>query len=238
MNTGKEIPVTKNDEYIVNIIDYGADGEGIAKINDFTIFVIGALKGEECKIHITKVLSSYAYAKIVEIIKESDKRVNKDCETYPRCGGCSLRHISYEETLKIKQNKIQNLVNKMLKKKVIVDETIGMNNPLYYRNKAIYPVSKSKKPGIYAARSHEVVEFNECKIQTLKSQEIAKYILENWEDTIYDEATGKGLLRNIMIREGFATKEIMVVIVQNGRKKYDCKNLIEKFPEIKLYSLL
>lgn len=233
MNTGKEIPVTKNDEYIVNIIDYGADGEGIAKINDFTIFVIGALKGEECKIHITKVLSSYAYAKIVEIIKESDKRVNKDCETYPRCGGCSLRHISYEETLKIKQNKIQNLVNKMLKKKVIVDETIGMNNPLYYRNKAIYPVSKSKKPGIYAARSHEVVEFNECKIQTLKSQEIAKYILENWEDTIYDEATGKGLLRNIMIREGFATKEIMVVIVQNGRKKYDCKNLIEKFPEIK-----
>ena len=95
-------PVKKNDELVVEIIDYGAEDEGIAKLNGYTIFVVGALKGEKCKIHITKVLSSHAFAKIVEIINKSDKRVEVDCNTYKRCGGCNLRHIDYKETLWIR----------------------------------------------------------------------------------------------------------------------------------------
>lgn len=229
----EEVPVKKNEEYIVEIVDYGTDGEGIAKINDFTVFVAGALKNEKCKIHITKVLSSYAYAKIVEILEKSEHRVQSDCKTYQRCGGCSLRHIDYQETLQIKRQKVQNLVNKMLNDKIIVDETVGMDKPVFYRNKAIYPISKTKMPGIFAARSHEVIEFEECKIQTINSQKIAKFILKNWNDSIYDEKTGKGLLRNIMIREGFATNEIMVVLVQNGEKKYDADKLVKEFPNIK-----
>ncbi len=229
----EEVPVKKNEEYVVKIADYGTDGEGIAKINDFTVFVAGALKNEKCKIHITKVLSSYAYAKIVEILEKSEHRVQSDCKTYPKCGGCSLRHIDYKETLQIKRQKVQNLVNKMLNDKIIVDETVGMDKPVFYRNKAIYPISKTKMPGIFAARSHDVIEFEECKIQTINSQKIAKFILEKWNDTIYDEKTGKGLLRNIMIREGFATNEIMIVLVQNGEKKYDASNLVKEFPNIK-----
>lgn len=228
-----EIPVKKNEEYIVDIIDYGSEGEGIAKINGYTIFVEGALKNERCKIHITKVLTSLAYAKLIEIITSSDKREVSDCLTYKRCGGCTLRHIKYDETLKIKQQKVQNLVNKILSDKIIVDKTIGMDNPLHYRNKAIYPVSQNKEIGIFAQRTHDVIPIDECKIQTKISQEIAKYILENWEDTIYDETCGKGLLRNIMIREGFGTNEIMCVLVQNGRKKYNPDKLIKKFPQIK-----
>lgn len=225
--------IKKNDEYIVEIIDYGANGEGIAKIDGYTIFVIGAMKGEVCKIHILKTLSSHAFAKIVEIIKKSESRVEADCTTYNRCGGCDLRHIKYEETLQIKKEKVQNLVNKMLDKKILVNDTVGMENPLYYRNKAIFPISKDKKIGVFAKRSHNIIPISECKIQTKISQEIAKYIVENWKYTIYDEKTRQGLLRNIMIREGFATHEIMCVLVLSENKKIDVSEIVEKFPEIK-----
>lgn len=232
--------VKKNDELIVDIIDYGANGEGIAKINGYTIFVLGALKGEKCKIHILKVLKTHAFAKVIQIIEKSSKRVEPDCSTFNKCGGCDLRHIAYGETLKIKQEKVQNLVNKMLKNKVKVNKTVGMENPTFYRNKAIYPVTQDKKVGIFAKRSHNIIPINECKIQTKISQEISKYILDNWKDSIYDEETGKGLLRNIMVREGFKTDEIMLVLVQNGEKnvfetnsKLKIENVIKEFPKIK-----
>ena len=128
----------------------------------------------------------------------------------------------------------------MLKNKVKVNETVGMENPTFYRNKAIYPVTQDKKVGIFAKRSHNIIPINECKIQTKISQEISKYILDNWEDSIYDEETGKGLLRNIMVREGFKTDEIMLVLVQNGEKnvfetnsKLKIENVIKEFPKIK-----
>ena len=232
--------VKKNDELIVDIIDYGANGEGIAKINGYTTFVLGALKGEKCKIHILKVLKTHAFAKVIQIIEKSSKRVEPDCSTFNKCGGCDLRHIAYSETLKIKQEKVQNLVNKMLKNKVKVNETVGMKNPTFYRNKAIYPVTQDKKVGIFAKRSHNIIPINECKIQTKISQEISKYILDNWEDSIYDEKTGKGLLRNIMLREGFKTDEIMLVLVQNGEKnvfetnsKLQIEKIVKEFPKIK-----
>lgn len=217
VNVKQNVSIKKNDEFETDIIDYGTDGEGIAKIDGYTIFVKGALKGEKCKIHITKVLQTHAFANVTQILKKSPNRKESDCATFPRCGGCTLRHINYEETLKIKQEKVQNLFDKSFKKGTIkVEQTVGMEKPFYYRNKAIYPISQDKKVGIYASRSHNVVPINECKIQTIQSQEIAKYIIENWKDTIYDEKTGKGLLRNIMIRESFTTGEVMCVLVQNG----------------------
>ena len=230
-NANKNVNIKKNDEFETDIIDYGADGEGIAKIDGYTIFVKGALKGEKCKIHITKVLQTHAFANVTQIIKKSPNRKESDCATFPRCGGCTLRHINYEETLKIKQEKVQNLFDKSFKKGTIkVEQTVGMEKPFYYRNKAIYPISQDKKVGIYASRSHNVVPIKECKIQTIQSQEIAKYIIENWKDTIYDEKTGKGLLRNIMIRESFTTGEVMCVLVQNGTEnlRINAKNSNKK----------
>lgn len=117
-------PVEKNKEYIVNIIDNGFEGEGIAKINNLTIFIPGAIKGEKLKILIVKVLSSHAFGKVLEIIESSNNRQNVDCNTYKRCGGCNMRHIKYEETLMIKQNAVQALVNKTLKDKIQVKPTI------------------------------------------------------------------------------------------------------------------
>ena len=124
-----KMPVKKNETYIVEIIDNGYEGEGIAKIEGFTIFIPNAIKGEKVKILIVKVLSSHAFGKIIEIVESSKQRVESDCTTYKRCGGCNLRHINYEETLKMKQNAVQSLVNKTLKNKIEVQETLGMKNP-------------------------------------------------------------------------------------------------------------
>lgn len=139
-----EIPVEKNKEYIVEIIDNGFSGEGIAKIECYTIFVPNAIKGEKVKILILKVLSSHAFAKVLEILESSDIRQNVDCASYERCGGCNLRHISYKATLDIKRNNVQNLANKFLNGSIQIDEVIGMGNPYFYRNKAIYPVRKKQ----------------------------------------------------------------------------------------------
>ncbi len=239
----KNIPVEKNKEYIVDIIDNGFEGEGIAKIADFTIFIAGAIKNEKVKILITKVLSSYAFGKIIEIINPSTSRIDIDCITYKRCGGCNLRHIDYDETLNMKQNAVQSLVNKTLQAKIGVEKTIAMGNPYHYRNKLQFPigVDKQKNPivGVFANRTHEIIPIENCMIQNEKSVTIAKYIIEiikKYKLSVYDEKTNKGLIRHVVIKNGIISNEYMVVLVINEDKlpheKEIALNLKEKFPEI------
>lgn len=235
----------KNEEYIVDIIDNGYEGEGIAKIDNFTIFIPGAIKGEKIKILIVKVATSYAYGKILEIIAKSENRIEKvDCTTYKRCGGCNLRHLNYNKTLELKKNIVQNLVNKALQNNIKVNDTIGMEEPFNYRNKAQYPVgvNKNGEPivGVFANRTHEVIETNECMIQNKESEKIAKFICEfaNKNNiSVYNEKNGKGLLRHIVIKVGIKTNEIMCILVINGRKINNeenlISNLVEKFPSVK-----
>ena len=227
--------IEKNKEYIVDIIDNGFQGEGIAKIDGFTIFIPNAIKGEKIKILIVKVLSSHAFGKIIEIITPSRYRVESDCTTYKRCGGCSLRHIEYKETLKMKQNAVQSLVNKTLKTKINVLETEGMENPYHYRNKAQYPVGLNRegKPvmGVFAKRTHEIIPIDTCYIQNKETEEIAKYIfnfiIKN-NISIYNEETRKGLIRHIVTKIGIRTKEIMCIIVINGKSFPKEKELVEE----------
>ena len=236
--------ISKNEEYEVEIIDNGYNGEGIAKIDGFTVFVPNAIKGEVVKILIVKVLSSHAFGKILEIEKKSKFRQEIDCATYKRCGGCDLRHIKYEQTLKMKQNAVQALVNKNLKNKIEVKETLGMENPFFYRNKAQYPVgvNKDRKPiiGVFANRTHEVIPIKNCLIQNPKSEAIAKFILEFIKEkniSIYNEKTGRGFFRHIVIKVGIKTNEIMCIFVINGKKFPYEDELVEKlkqnYPEIK-----
>ena len=233
------IPVEKNKEYIVDIID-----NGFEKIDNFTVFIPNALKGEKIKILIVKVLSSHAFGKIVEILKKSPYRVESDCNTYRRCGGCNLRHIKYEETLDMKQNAVQSLVNKTLNNKIQVNKTIGMEKPYHYRNKAQYPLGINKEGdpviGVFAQRTHEIIPIESCMIQKPISEQIAKYICKFIKEnkiSIYDEKTGKGLFRHIVTKVGVHTKDIMCTLVINGNQiPYEgqlVQELIDKFPNIK-----
>ena len=238
------IPVEKNKEYEVEIIDNGYEGEGIAKIDDFTIFINGAIKGEICKILIVKINKSFAFGKLIEVLKPSENRTIPDCSTYKRCGGCNLRHIKYEETLKIKKEMIQNLVNKSLNKKIDVNNVIGMENPYYYRNKLQYPVGKNKDGipvmGVFASRTHEIIPVENCLIQNKKAQEVAnaifKFIKEN-NISIYDEKTMNGEIRHIVVKIGVKTNEIMCILVSNTNSFDMEKELVEditsNFPNVK-----
>lgn len=239
-----KLPVEKNKEYIVDIIDNGFGGEGIAKIDDFTIFIANAIKGEKVKIMIVKVLNSYAFGKIIEIIEKSEHRIVEDCETYKRCGGCVLRHVDYKETLKIKQNAVQNLVNKTLKNKLKVEKILGMDNPFHYRNKAQYPVGKDKDGnptiGVFANRTHEIISIKKCLIQNEQIEKVAKYIFSfivKNNISIYDEKTRKGLVRHIVTKIGIKTNEIMCIIVINGKELPKEKQLVgeivEQFENVK-----
>ena len=236
--------VEKNKEYTVDIIDNGFAGEGIAKIENFTIFVPNSIKGEKVKIVIVKVLSSHAFGKIIEIISSSNQRIESDCKTYKRCGGCSLRHIQYEETLKMKQNAVQSLANKTLSNKVIVEPVLGMKMPYHYRNKAQYPIGTDKngKPvmGVFANRTHEIIPIQTCLIQNEKTEELAKfifnYIVKN-KISIYDEKTGRGMIRHIVTKIGIKTDEMMCILVINGEKIPREKELVSEitghFPKVK-----
>ena len=236
--------VVKNEKYVVDIIDNGFEGEGIAKIDGLTVFVPGSIKGEKCEILIVKVLASHAYGKIVNIIEKSENRKESDCATYKRCGGCSLRHMTYESTLKLKRQVVQNLVNKGLKKKVEVLETIGMENPYNYRNKAQYPVGLNSEGqpevGVFAQRTHTIIPIQTCLIQTEISQKIAKTILNSVKEKniqVYNEENQKGLLRNIVIKVGKYTNRVMCILVVNDSKFNQEQELVkllcEKYPEIK-----
>ena len=236
--------VKKNEKYVVEILDNGFEGEGITKIDGFTVFVQGAIKGEKVEILVLKVLTSYAFAKIIKVIEKSPYRIDVDCNTYKRCGGCNLRHIDYKYTLEIKRNAVQSLVSKTLKNDVKVLDTLGMRDPYFYRNKVQYPVGfdKDGKPcfGIFANRTHDIVQIDKCYIQSEKSQEIAKYVFQLWIEndlSIYNEKTRKGLLRHIVIKNGFKTGEFMCVLVINGtdfdNKAKIINSIINKFSMIK-----
>lgn len=244
--------VEKNKEYVVEIIDNGMEGEGIAKINDFVIFIPNAIKGEKVRILILKVLKSHAYGKILEILEKSKYRIEEDCATYKRCGGCNLRHIDYEETLNIKQKNVQNLVNKTLKDKNIeVKKVIGMGNPYGYRNKAQYPVGTNKQGepviGVFANRTHEIVPMQKCYIQNEIAEKIAftiyKFIKEK-NIPVYNESDMSGIIRHIVIKVGIRTHEIMCILVLNGKnipyeselvemlvKQYNVKTIVKNINE-------
>ena len=234
----------KNEDYIVDIIDNGYQGEGIAKIDGMTIFIDNAIKGEKVKIKILKVLKTKAYGKIVEIIKVSPNRCKKtDCATFPKCGGCNLRHIEYEKTLEIKKTIVENNIKKIGIENVKVNDCIGMKNPFFYRNKLQYPVGiVDNKPtiGVFAKRSHRIIETKNCLIQNKKIQEVANdifdFIVKN-NIPVYNEEDQTGQIRHIYIRIGIKTQEVMVILVTNKRKITKEKELVEyitsKYSEIK-----
>lgn len=234
----------KNEEYIVDIVDTGFQGEGIAKINGITVFIPNAIKDEKIKVKILKVATSHAFGKIIEIIKSSEKRKETDCKTFFRCGGCAMRHIDYEETINMKKNAVQSTLKKALGKNVEISEILKMDKPYNYRNKLQYPIgiSEDGEPimGVFAGRTHKIIPTSDCKIQDLLSQKIANsiynFVCEN-NISIYSETNLKGSLRHIIIRIGKKTNEVMITLVSNTKELKKEKELVKfitkKYSEVK-----
>lgn len=221
--------VEKNKEYIFDIISQGYEGEGIAKIdNKYPIFIEGALKGEKVKVRIVKVNKNFAYGKLMEVLEASEERVNPPCAIYKRCGGCKLQHASYKAQLDFKWDRVKDCVSKIGKlDPSIVKYPLGMENPWRYRNKVQLPIgliNGEVKIGFFAPRSHDIIDMESCLIQDEIGDKVVKLTRE-WIEKFnirpynvngeYDE---KGIVRHIMIRRGFTTNEVMVVLVTNGEK--------------------
>ncbi|MBK1810360.1 23S rRNA (uracil(1939)-C(5))-methyltransferase RlmD [Clostridium sp. YIM B02505] len=220
--------IEKNKEYIVDIVAQGYEGEGIAKLEgNFTMFVEGSLKGEKVKVRAIKVKKNYAYGKIIETLESSKERVDPVCPIYKRCGGCRIQHTSYKEQLNFKTERVKDCITKIGKlNSDIVRDTIGMGNPYRYRNKVQLPIGLQNGKltiGFFAPRSHEIIDMEGCHIQDEVADKIVRLTrkwIEDYKirpyfvDGNYDEG---GVLRHIMIRRGFKTNEVMVVIVTNGK---------------------
>jgi len=221
-----ETPVVKNKNYTVKIIGMGFQGEGVAKIEGYTIFIPQAIVGEVVEVKILKVNKKFAFGKLVNVIETSPNRKEPRCNIYNRCGGCNLQHITYSGQLEYKTNRVMESITRIGKvKDVIVHHTIGMDEPYGYRNKVQLPVgicnnkNNNVAIGFYAARSHEIINMNVCYIQDEVADKIIK-LTRRWmkKNSIqpYNELDGNGVIRHIMIRKAFKTGQVMVVLITNG----------------------
>ncbi len=232
----------KNDILTVIIQDLGSEGEGIAKVEGYPIFIKDAVPNDVVKIKIIKAKKTYGYGRVEEIIEPSKDRVEPKCPVARQCGGCSLQHYSYEKQLEYKQNKVKNCLERIgglvgIEEKM--EPILGMEEPWYYRNKAQFPVGKNKDgkivTGFYAGRTHSIIDNTHCYIQAKINEtilEMIKEFLQEYQIAPYEEESHQGLVRHILTRVGFVTGEIMVCLVLNGEVLPNADKLIERLIKI------
>ena len=222
--------VTKNQEYTVAIEGYSGEGAGVARIDGFVVFVSGALRGEVCRILILKVLKSAAFAKVLEVLAPSPHRIAPDCPYFPRCGGCTYRHMDYAEELALKRRRVQDNLARIGGSEVEVEEILGAAETRRYRNKAQYPVSPDGRVGFYRARTHEVIDTRECllvKPEADATAEAVRQYMRDFRAAGYDERTRRGLLRHVYVRSN-TRGECLICLLVNGKRLPHEAELVER----------
>lgn len=221
----------KNDIVTVTIEDIGNEGEGIGKVDGFALFVKDAIVGDVVEARILKSKKNYAYARLEKVITPSPFRVESRCAYHRQCGGCQIQALSYEKQLEFKENKVRNNLLRIggfspELLDAVMEPIVGMEEPYHYRNKAQYPVGTDKEgrviTGFYAGRTHSIIANTECYLGVPQNKKILETILEYMEKyhvSAYNEETGKGHVRHILIRTGFTSGEVMVCLVINGIDK-------------------
>lgn len=263
------LPVSKNDEVVIDIIGMNHDGEGVGRADGYTLFVPGALPGEKALVKVLKTKKQYGYAKLLEVVVSSPDRVAAPCPIYDKCGGCQLQHWSYAGQLAWKRQHVVDALERIGKLRVaaagaagvvlggdaeregraadagaplangdtaapgveppardgvVVLPTLGMAKPWRYRNKAQVPVGVTDGAlvgGFYARGSHRIVDMETCLIQHESNDDViarVKAIGRRLGITAYDEESGQGLLRHVVVKVGFRTGEMMLVLVTNGER--------------------
>jgi 23S rRNA (uracil1939-C5)-methyltransferase len=232
------LPIAKNETVELIIEDLSHEGNGVGRYKGYTLFVPGALPGERIMAKAIKLKKQFGYARLVEILEPAASRTEPPCPIYKRCGGCMLQHMEYEAQLAFKRKLVEDNLRRIGKiEGVPVHPTIGMDNPWRYRNKAQVPIGEQEGGligGFYAQRSHEIIDMEACLIQHEKSDEVVarvKEIAGKYGVRAYDEETHRGLLRHVVTKVGFATGEVMIVLVTNGEKIPNRDALVQELAE-------
>lgn len=238
--------IRKNDEFIIEIEDMGADGEGIGKKDGFTLFVKNAVIGDKVKVRVMKTKKTYGYARLMEVTEASLYRVKPRCPLADKCGGCAFLQLDYQKQLEYKENKVRSCLERIGGFKLggsqdglQMEPIVGMKEPYYYRNKAQFPVGRNKEgrvvTGFYAGGTHSIMDTSHCYIQARENEPIMERVrsfLETYQISVYEEESHKGLVRHVLTRVGFVTGEIMVCIIINGEDLPHKEELIQSLCQI------
>ncbi|MBO5323002.1 MAG: 23S rRNA (uracil(1939)-C(5))-methyltransferase RlmD [Oscillospiraceae bacterium] len=234
----------KNQIYEAVISDYTAEGQGIAKIEGWTVFVPNAIAGERCRVRIEKVGKTWASGKIVEILEKSEHRMNRACPVAKLCGGCDFWHMDYEEESRLKAQRVRDCLNRLGGEKLTEVPILGAPTCREYRNKAQYPVAAKKNKafaGFFKAGTHQVVENDRCLILPRETDRVKDIVVDYVNQTrvsVYDEAAHTGLLRHIYVRRGAVSGQILVCLAVNGRAIPKPEQLIEKLKAVPGFTTL
>lgn len=230
----------KNDELILKIEDMGVDGAGIGKADGMTFFVKDAVIGDVVRAKVMKLKKTYGYARLMELLEASPDRVEPKCPYYRQCGGCQIQALSYEKQLEFKERKVRNNLERIGGfTEIPMEPIVGMEEPYHYRNKAQFPVGTDKDghivTGFYAGRTHTIIPNRDCALGLPVNREILDLVIdfmEKYHVSAYDEKTGKGLVRHVLIRCGFTSKEKMVCLIINGKSLPHSEKLVEALRKI------
>ena len=240
----------KNMELELVIEDLAVDGAGIGKVDGVAFFVKDAVMGDRVLIKIMKMKKRYGYGRLLEVLEPSSCRIEPRCEYYRQCGGCQIQAMNYGQQLEFKEKKVRDNLERIggfsFSDKITSNEQgilfhpiIGMEEPFFYRNKAQFPIGTDKDgrivTGFYAARSHQIIPNRKCYLGVEANEKILDIVIsfmEKYHVSAYNEISGKGLVRHVLVRYGFTTKEIMVCLVVNGRKIPHVEKLVERLKSL------
>ncbi len=228
----------KNDIIEASIVAMSSDGNGIAKIDNFVVFVPYSAVGDRLRLRIVKVQKSFGFGKIEEILEAAPQRIKPDCPVYQKCGGCAFRHITYEQELSHKAEFVRDTLQRIGGLTIEPEAIVGSPLVNGYRNKAQYPVRLENGKvvaGFFAKRSHRVIPCADCALQPAFFKDIIEYtqtFAEKNAISIYDEESGKGLLRHIYLRYGEHSGQVMVCLVLNGSKLPHAEDYVKGMLEL------